>query len=417
MPEIITCPDCEKKLRVPDHLLGKKVKCPGCGVMFVGKADSAPPEDEPPPPARKRATPPPEDRVEDKPRSGARRSVVPPPEDEDDRPRSRRRDYDEDEDDRPRARRRRDEDEDEDYPRSRRPDAYDDEDEDDDRGRARPRDVRDGWQKVRSGLNLAMISGWIEVAGIVTLTVVMIIGMIVVFAAASSAASNVPPQGGIRPGTNTPSDGAASAGIFAILMMCLTYGIFGLCMLAALILKLVGYGICMGAPSTRNSAVKVLGITAFSLSAGGVALWLISFLIAIASGSNTVMGGISSVMGFAGFIVFIFFMRSAALVARDKALASRLVAHLIAWAVYLFGVVVTIILVVVAGFAAVASIASSFSGGGGSAQGAATSLGGFLIFALILAGLMFLAYIGMLSWYAMLCKQTRDTVARYVRKM
>jgi hypothetical protein len=35
MPEIVACPDCGRKLRVPDDLLGRKVKCPGCGVNFV----------------------------------------------------------------------------------------------------------------------------------------------------------------------------------------------------------------------------------------------------------------------------------------------------------------------------------------------------------------------------------------------
>src|SRR4051794_3338553 len=46
MPEIISCPDCDRKLRVPEDLLGKKVKCPGCGITFTatsGGGGKAPP--------------------------------------------------------------------------------------------------------------------------------------------------------------------------------------------------------------------------------------------------------------------------------------------------------------------------------------------------------------------------------------
>src|SRR5438105_13643672 len=38
MPEIINCPQCECKLRVPDELLGRGVKCPTCGVTFTAPA-------------------------------------------------------------------------------------------------------------------------------------------------------------------------------------------------------------------------------------------------------------------------------------------------------------------------------------------------------------------------------------------
>jgi hypothetical protein len=35
MPEIVICPQCERKLRVADDLRGKKVKCPSCGNNFL----------------------------------------------------------------------------------------------------------------------------------------------------------------------------------------------------------------------------------------------------------------------------------------------------------------------------------------------------------------------------------------------
>jgi predicted Zn finger-like uncharacterized protein len=34
----VDCPSCDQKLRVPDDLLGKKVKCPSCKTMFKATA-------------------------------------------------------------------------------------------------------------------------------------------------------------------------------------------------------------------------------------------------------------------------------------------------------------------------------------------------------------------------------------------
>src|SRR5207247_8871749 len=35
MPETLTCPECHRKVRLPDHLIGKRVKCPSCGGTFT----------------------------------------------------------------------------------------------------------------------------------------------------------------------------------------------------------------------------------------------------------------------------------------------------------------------------------------------------------------------------------------------
>src|ERR1700674_5512656 len=62
MPEIIQCPQCDRKLKVPEDLLGKNVKCPTCGATFTaaaaGGAPAAPPppvEEEAPRPSSRRA--------------------------------------------------------------------------------------------------------------------------------------------------------------------------------------------------------------------------------------------------------------------------------------------------------------------------------------------------------------------------
>jgi predicted Zn finger-like uncharacterized protein len=94
MPEQIRCPSCASTLRVPDNLLGQRVKCPRCQTTFTA---TAPGPDEP------------EGGYTEEPARPARRPA-PPPEDEDagsdegpdeGRPRRRVR-YDEEEDeDRP----------------------------------------------------------------------------------------------------------------------------------------------------------------------------------------------------------------------------------------------------------------------------------------------------------------------------
>src|SRR5262249_1265968 len=41
MPTIVECPSCNRKLRVPDDLIGQMVKCPTCATTFTASADQA----------------------------------------------------------------------------------------------------------------------------------------------------------------------------------------------------------------------------------------------------------------------------------------------------------------------------------------------------------------------------------------
>jgi hypothetical protein len=44
MAEIISCPSCQRKLQVPETLVGQDVQCPTCGATFVARvAGAAPP--------------------------------------------------------------------------------------------------------------------------------------------------------------------------------------------------------------------------------------------------------------------------------------------------------------------------------------------------------------------------------------
>jgi predicted Zn finger-like uncharacterized protein len=63
MPAVLQCPSCASKLRVPEELAGKKVKCPKCSTAFAAEVDgssgtvaplpSAPGADQAPPEANR----------------------------------------------------------------------------------------------------------------------------------------------------------------------------------------------------------------------------------------------------------------------------------------------------------------------------------------------------------------------------
>src|SRR5260370_20065482 len=91
MPEIVKCPDCKRRVRVPDDLLGKTVRCPSCQVTFTAQAGDAEPP--PPPMPKMELDPGDEPRVSRKPTSRRRE------EEDEDRPSRRRRDDDQEEDD------------------------------------------------------------------------------------------------------------------------------------------------------------------------------------------------------------------------------------------------------------------------------------------------------------------------------
>jgi predicted Zn finger-like uncharacterized protein len=99
MSNTISCPSCQRTLRVPDDLLGQLVKCPRCGQTFTAELGEPPPPPPEPAPERER------DEDERPRRRSARR------EDEDEegprRPARWRDEYDDEDEDRPRRRRRR----------------------------------------------------------------------------------------------------------------------------------------------------------------------------------------------------------------------------------------------------------------------------------------------------------------------
>ena len=41
MPDLMNCPQCERRVRVPDELRGRSVKCPTCGTIFTAPSEAA----------------------------------------------------------------------------------------------------------------------------------------------------------------------------------------------------------------------------------------------------------------------------------------------------------------------------------------------------------------------------------------
>lgn len=231
---VILCPQCQGKLRMPENIEARRVKCPTCGNVFL--SSEARLEGAPPPPAKSPSKPksPPsklsaaldsfekvggkkkkkEEVVEDfeiideveqpKPKSKRHRDdedteeALPRSRDrrDDDRSRSRR-PRDEEEEERPRSRRRRDEeDEEEERPRSRRGRDDDDddrgrrrrgfdEDDSDDRRRGRRRDdVYDPPQRktssfglVRVALLINAIASWVMGGALTCLVLALALGL------------------------------------------------------------------------------------------------------------------------------------------------------------------------------------------------------------------------------------------------
>jgi predicted Zn finger-like uncharacterized protein len=81
----ISCPSCQRTLRVPENLLGQAVKCPSCTHNFTAPEHI---EDEAPP---RPTAPPPEDDYEDQPRPSKRRARADDYEEDDEAPRRSRR--------------------------------------------------------------------------------------------------------------------------------------------------------------------------------------------------------------------------------------------------------------------------------------------------------------------------------------
>jgi hypothetical protein len=373
MPEITSCPDCEKKLRVPDDLLGKKVRCPGCGVQFIARAGVGLPEE-------RSAARAPASRSE----AYSERRPGPPAAGYRDR-------YDDDYDDR----------------RGRR-DDYEDQD--------RPRDTSKAWRGVRLGLNFVIIAGWLTIGMVGVAAIGMGMFMLAgvsLFTSVSTAPAN-------------QQAGKAVGGVVALGLGVVLFAIvIGLINLAEAVLRLVGYGVCIQVPSNRDSAAKGLVIAAFSCACAAVALNLFGALLSgalngLAQGGLAVLfvGGYGNAFGLlaglialGGFVCWLLFLRSVALQLRGSDVAGRIVTWIIVWLVFGGAVFVIGLVIFLAGIATAFSATQSATPGG-----AIRTMGAFAVVAVVMACLVGLVGLALYVWYILLVTQVRHLVDRHLAR-
>jgi hypothetical protein len=408
MPQLIRCPDCGRTLRVPDDLLGKKVKCPGCGVKFVGAADDAPEElDEAP--ARASFS---SNRADS---SAGRRVTRRDDDEEDDRRRSRR---DDEEDDRPRRSRRRRDDDD-----------YEDEDDDDRYRRRRPEgDPVQGWQRVRLGINLVITGEFIWIAAIVLLVLggvaLWAFGVASIFSMASSP-----------PSSATTSQAAGTFFGMAVGAVIL-FGLFWLLNVAEQGLRVAGEGFCMGVvPTRRATYLRGLAIATFICGAAGVLLFYggycggYGFNIGAFSGYGYGYPGYwgvgPSVIGLSSMVFlgerycFLFFLRGVAVSMRQEALARQIVYFMIAAPCVAVLWVVSWVVLFCAGAGAVVSSGTGMFGGSTQSQtsAAANTAGmamGWVVALFTCWGVGLLVGLALFIWYLVILFQTRSVVSGWL---
>ncbi len=426
MPEIVACPECGRKLRVPDEFLGRKVKCPQCSAMFLaeaaggggktgGKSESGGKREESladraaaRAASRKRD----DEEEEDRPRSRRRDEE----DEEEERPRSRRSSRDDDEDDRPSRRRGRDEDEDDydDRPsrRSNRDRDYDDEDDDRRRGPS-PKQEKAGWKSVSFGLLFVIISNWLTVSYIA----VSFLWTLMLFALLWTGAYSI--VGYLGYAVN-------------ILLLLMVIGHF--------VTNVTGHGFTLATPGRPDWSTKPLAISGFSCLASSTAcfalymLWMVVIFGPLAFGiffgatmrGQAMLAGqgaastaplmavialIGVLLNTAGSIVFMFYLNNVSLRGKRNDLARSVIACFIA-------VVAYILICTLLACLWVAMIPAIMGGAvvRGDQVQAASGLAVMGWISFVFGILILLVGVGLLIWYITLLYQVRGAVDSYVRK-
>jgi hypothetical protein len=376
MPQIINCSDCGRKLRVPDDLLGKKVKCPGCGVKFAAQVEAELDEleeVEEPPPRRPR-----DEGVQKKPSK------------------SRPRPYEEEEDGAAKR-------------KSREEDEGDDGDSEPQKRKPKKREIYKGWERVRFGVNLVAISIWIMIGGFVA---VFLLTCVIGAALGAAAAPGGAPNGPFNQAPPARAVEGMSVAIIAIAaLMVLLY-------LAYTGTQMTGLGFCMGVVSTpRTKNLKILAIASFSMAVAGLAARGIAYGANFILGPQALLiaGGLSWLMMLiylAEFVCFLFFMRGVALVMRRDDLARAIVVYMITLAVIIGLSTIAYFILMFAGMAAAVVTASS----PGAMRGAGRDLGGYVMVGCALMLLTVGVSLWLLIRFVFLLYQVRSAVDHWLNR-
>jgi hypothetical protein len=380
MPEIVSCPECERKLACPHEYVGRKVRCPGCSGMFKAAPDPDDFDDVRP---TTRTAPGRDDRIGTAPAGRGPAA---------------------------RLERRRDE-EDEDHPR-----PYDDEG-------PRPDKERQGWKMTRLGWMFVSIAGWTKLAYwlvmVLGVSLLLLIVGTAIFTAASSASSGDPRS------MQSAGAGAAGAAVGGVLGLIVLAVVLGLIAVVEIALRLVGLGLGMMVPAKKGAATKGLAIAAFAVSAFVVLLVIIRMVFgSIFHGFSTMgradlfmnmlgagggfLGLTSPLFQLAGYVLTLLTLRSCAVRVREESAAKQIVSLMIAWGVWGFACVAAVVLFIIGFWATLFSAASSSS-----ATGVGTSFGVFGFLCIAAFGLISLLWAALYVWYLLIIQKVRRAMVRY----
>ncbi len=320
MPILINCQSCGCKLRIPDTLIGSKVKCPRCSTILVASESLETPPDhhfkeEQSTQTKERHDDSEADEGQSRPKSSSGQHFQVKPSSMRKHAPSQEANNEDDqtgeEDDKGQA------------PLPRRRSQHEDDEDEDDRNRV-PQRRRIDWSKTRLGITLVLAATLVTVANYVV-TVVGIIVLLVMYSASLSASSRSGGGGG-----GAVMAGLAGLGVVLVFSCSM--------MLAAIVLKLVGHIFCLGSPQRQGA--RTLAIVTLSLVGAATLLYFLTILLGFvegglrgtsplasaggAHGVASIVNVLSNMISLAGFIVFMFFLRAVALAARGQDLARML---------------------------------------------------------------------------------------------
>jgi hypothetical protein len=374
MPTLVACPNCKRKLRVPDDLVGRKVKCPGCQEPFTADAGGAET-------LALRPEKPREGRVADRP-------MPPEGRDEEERVRARPRPGgdEEDEDD--------EDDFEEEEPRKPLPPA--------------------NWWRVRGAFSLLLASALTYVgAFLLYLGGSCILGLSVGMAAAKAGGGGPPPPD------------AMMSGIMVLVGLLLSAILIGF------VLGLIGHFVALASPRAHGAWALAVAILVFTLV--GLLLTIVPWALGALTGDlqgmmmggmgnpmfagmggmpgvpqwvttlNLILGLINNVLSFVGWFLVGFYVRAIARCVGEPSLAGSAKGWMI-----LLGVFTT--LAVVTGGVFFVVFKDLLANPQAQAQGPPPMGGGFFAF-LGMGCLLGIVGVALMIWYIIMLAHARNAIS------
>lgn len=257
--------------------------------------------------------------------------------------------------------------------------------------------VRDGWNRVRTGLGLILLSNYIWLGGYAT----FLVGILLLWAVDATEIER------FRRGANAIGfDESMEVSVLFLLVMWI------LSRVAATILQLVGHGFCMWVAPRQNSGVKGLAITVFVLAVTAVVLSILTQMASFVAAfhRNPLMWALTGgtfrlpvyLLDAVAFLLFLLFLRSIAAVLGKKALARNVVIFLASWGGFLASAVVLFFILLTA--------VLDRRGGIGD-QVIWSVVGPFALYVLVILGTIGLA---LYVWFLVVLHQTRSALGSYL---